>query len=159
MHLERPLWVHHTHLVRVSHLSEVIPKLLRGYHRIGAPPLLYDIIIGYTSGSCQNFKFRFFFSHHLRIDYLGHGGQGLSHKSLLQMGPDPTQAYFSTAVNKSQTRLWPKYFLTQPDVIFLNQRGKRLKNLEFLGEIFQTQTKDGWLDVTRATKNLTWAPH
>jgi len=33
--------------------------------------------------------------------------------------------------------------LTQPKEIVSGQKGKKLKNLGFLGEIFQTQTKDG----------------
>jgi len=33
--------------------------------------------------------------------------------------------------------------LTQPEDIFLTQGGKNLENLVFLGETFQTQTKDG----------------
>jgi len=32
--------------------------------------------------------------------------------------------------------------LTQPDEIF-RPEGKKIENLGFLGEIFQTQTKDG----------------
>jgi len=33
--------------------------------------------------------------------------------------------------------------LTRPDEIYFDAQGKKLKNLGFLGEIFQTQTKDG----------------
>jgi len=36
---------------------------------------------------------------------------------------------------------------TQRD--FFNPTGNKLKNLGFLGEIFQTQTKDGWPNPTR----------
>jgi len=43
--------------------------------------------------------------------------------------PDMTQAYFWPAVNKS---LWPGYFLTWPDEIFL-------KNWDFEGKIFLIQ--------------------
>jgi len=62
------------------------------------------------------------------------------------MGPDPTRAYFWPAVNKRQTRPWPGYFLTWPEEIFFDPKGKKLKNLMFLGELFQiqTQTIDGW---------------
>jgi len=67
--------------------------------------------------------------------------------------PDPTQAYFWPTVNQRLTRLWPGYFLTQPDKIFLIRRAKNWKILWFFGEIFQTQTKDGWPDPN--TKNLT----
>jgi len=38
--------------------------------------------------------------------------------SHIEMGPDPTRAYFWPAVNKRPTRLWPRYFLTQPEAIF-----------------------------------------
>jgi len=41
------------------------------------------------------------------------------------------------------TRLWPRYFLFQPEEIFFVWREK-LKNLTFLGEILQTQTINGW---------------
>jgi len=42
----------------------------------------------------------------------------------LDMGPDLTQAYFWSAVNKRPTRLWPRYFLTPPDEIFFTWGGK-----------------------------------
>jgi len=73
----------------------------------------------------------------------------------LEMVPDPTRAYFWPAVNKRPTRLWPGYFLTRPEAIFFDPKGKKLKNLTFIGEIFeiQTQTINGWPDPTRATKN------
>jgi len=32
--------------------------------------------------------------------------------------------------------------LTRPEEIFLDPEGRKLKNLVFLGEIFQTQTKE-----------------
>jgi len=67
------------------------------------------------------------------------------------MGPDLTQAYFWPAVNKRPTCLRPRYFLTQPEEIIFDPKGKILKNLTFLGEIFQiqTQTINGWPDPTR----------
>jgi len=60
--------------------------------------------------------------------------------------PDPTRAYFWPAVNKRPTRLLPEYFPTQPEEIFFDPKGKKLKNLTFLGEIFQIQTQiiNGW---------------
>jgi len=67
------------------------------------------------------------------------------------MSPDPTRTYFWPAVNKRQTPLWPEYFSTRPDDIFLepfDPKGKKLKNLTFLGEI-HTQSKDGWPNLTR----------
>jgi len=62
---------------------------------------------------------------------------------IVEMGPDPTRAYFWTAINKRPTCLWPGYFPTQPEEIFFDPKGK---NLTFLGEIFriQTQTINGW---------------
>jgi len=55
----------------------------------------------------------------------------------VEMGPDPTRAYFWPAANKRLTRLRPGYFPTQHDEIFLTLRGKKLKNFMLLGEIFQ----------------------
>jgi len=70
---------------------------------------------------------------------------------LIEMGPDPTRAYFRPAVNKRPTRLWPGYFPTRPEAIFFYRKGKKLKILTFLGEIFQilTQTINGWPNPTR----------
>jgi len=69
----------------------------------------------------------------------------------LEMGPDPTRAYFWPTVNKRPTRLWPGYFPTRPEAIFFDPKGKKLKNLTFLEEIFeiQTQTINGWPGLTR----------
>jgi len=60
-----------------------------------------------------------------------------------------TQAYFWPAVNKRQTRPWRGYFLTRPEEIFFDPKVKKMKNLTFLGEIFQTQTIDGWPNLIR----------
>jgi len=38
------------------------------------------------------------------------------------MGPDPTRAYFWSAVNKRLTHFWPRYFLTWPKENFLTWR-------------------------------------
>jgi len=65
------------------------------------------------------------------------------------MDPDLTRAYFWTAFNKRLTRLWPRYFLKR----FFDKKGKKIKILWFLGEILQTQTKDGWPD--QSNKKLT----
>jgi len=74
---------------------------------------------------------------------------------LLDMGPDPIRAYFWPAVNKRSAQLWSGYFPTRPEAIFFDPKGKKLKNLTFLGEIFQilTQTINGWPDPTQDTKN------
>jgi len=66
----------------------------------------------------------------------------------LEMGPDPTRAYFWPAVNKRPTQVLSDP--TQPKVIFFDPKGKKLKNLPFLGEIFkiQTQTINVWPDPT-----------
>jgi len=47
-------------------------------------------------------------------------------------------------------------FLTWPDEIFLTRKGKKLKILVFLGEIFQTQnqTKDDWPELSRKKISL-----
>jgi len=42
----------------------------------------------------------------------------------LEMGPDPTRAYFWPAVNKRLACLWPGYFFTQPQDVFLIRREK-----------------------------------
>jgi len=70
---------------------------------------------------------------------------------LVEMDPDPTRAYFLPAVNKRPTRLWPGYFPTWPEAIFFDPKGKKLKNLTFLGEIFGilTKTINVWPDPTR----------
>jgi len=70
---------------------------------------------------------------------------------LLETGPDPTQAHFWPAVNKWPIRLWPGYFPTRPEAIFFDRKRKKLKNLTFLGELFeiQTQTINGWPNPTR----------
>jgi len=61
-----------------------------------------------------------------------------------EMGPDLTQAYFWPAENKRPTRLRLGYFPTRRD--FFDSKGKKLKNLTFLREIFQIQTQTiyGW---------------
>jgi len=63
------------------------------------------------------------------------------------MGPDPTRAYFWPAVNKR-----PTWVLSNPtrSNFFLPEGGK-LKNLTFLGEIFQilTQTINRWPDPSK----------
>jgi len=71
---------------------------------------------------------------------------------------DPTLAYieidtFSLACDTSLllTRSWPRYFLTRRD--FFWPKGKKLKILAFLGNIFQTQTIDGWPDLTQVKKS------
>jgi len=65
--------------------------------------------------------------------------------SIIEMAPNLTRAYFWPKVNERPTCLWSGYFLIQLDEIFY-PKGKKLKNLEFLGEIFQT--KDGWPNLT-----------
>jgi len=58
------------------------------------------------------------------------------------MGPDPTQP---------GPTLWPRYFLTQPEEIFLIRRENIEKFDIFRGGIFQiqTQTINGWPEPTR----------
>jgi len=65
-----------------------------------------------------------------------------SNATRVEPGPDPTRAYFWPAVNK---KLIFFHFSNQPDEISFDPKGKKLKNLGFLGENFQTQTqtKDG----------------
>jgi len=60
----------------------------------------------------------------------------------VETGPDSTRTYFWPAVNKRPTCCRPRYFLTRPEDIFFDPKGKKLKNLKFLGEIFQIQMAD-----------------
>jgi len=53
----------------------------------------------------------------------------------LEMGPDPTRAYFWPAVNKRLTRLWPEYFLTWPKEIFFTRREK-IEKFDIFSENF-----------------------
>jgi len=59
--------------------------------------------------------------------------------------PDLTRAYFWPAVNQRPTGLWPWYFLTQPDEIFLIRKEKIAK--------FGILGVNGWPEPTRTTKN------
>jgi len=51
--------------------------------------------------------------------------------------PYPTQAHFWPAVNKGLNPLWPGCFW--PDPMIFDPKQKKLINLRFLEEIFQTQ--------------------
>jgi len=64
--------------------------------------------------------------------------------SEVEMGPDPTPAYFWATVNKRLTRLRPGYFPTRPEE-------KKIQKFDVFGENFQiqTQTINGWPDPTR----------
>jgi len=65
------------------------------------------------------------------------------------MGRDPTRVYFWHALNKGLTLIWP-------DEIFFSS-GKKNKNWDFLGEIFQTQR---WLTQhDLGQKKFTWTHH
>jgi len=73
-----------------------------------------------------------------------------------EMGPDPTGAYFWPKVNKRPTRLWPGYFLTRPEEIFLTPREKNWKIWHFYGKFSKFKPKPFWLtrpNLTLATKN------
>jgi len=59
--------------------------------------------------------------------------------------PDPTQAYFWPAVNKRPTQLWPGYFLTWPDVIFLIRRAKWLL-WKMWGTHSRVKASTSWVD-------------
>jgi len=62
--------------------------------------------------------------------------------------PNSTRAYLCFAVNKRPTHLWPGYFLTRPDKIFLTPREK-LKYLYFYRGNFPNLEVS---DPTHATK-------
>jgi len=55
--------------------------------------------------------------------------------------PDSTQAYFWPVVNKGMTRLWPGYFLTQPNEIW--------KIWDFIGKFSNTKPKPMMADPTQ----------
>jgi len=54
----------------------------------------------------------------------------------LEMGPDPTRAYFWPTVYKSSTHLWPGYFLTRLEAIFSFEGQKIGKFGTFWGNLF-----------------------
>jgi len=64
---------------------------------------------------------------------------------VLEMGPDPTWAYFWPAVNKRPTSLWPKYFLTRHKEIFFDRKGKNWKIWCFRGKFPNTNPNQEWL--------------
>jgi len=70
--------------------------------------------------------------------------------------PNQTKAYFWPAVNKRLACLWPGTFWPDPKRFFFIWRGK-IKKIHILGEIFQTQTKNGWPGSTRV-KNIWLGP-
>jgi len=55
--------------------------------------------------------------------------------------PNPTRAYFKPAVNKRLTHLWPGYFLTRPNDIFLSEGEK----IEFFCIFRENFPNAGWL--------------
>jgi len=77
--------------------------------------------------------------------------------------------YFWPTVNERLTRLWPGYFLTQPEEIFFHLKGKKIEKIYiFRGNFPNLNSNHKWLtrpDPTQATKNwpklgqkfLTWA--
>jgi len=56
---------------------------------------------------------------HLYTQYLSSLWAEQQGPAQLEMDPDLTRTYFWPPVNKMLTRLWPGYFLTQPEKIFL----------------------------------------
>jgi len=75
----------------------------------------------------------------------------------LEMGLDPTRAYFWPAVNKSPTRLWPRHFPTRPEAIFFDPKEKKIEKFDVFRRNFSNfNPNHKWLtrpDPTRATKN------
>jgi len=62
----------------------------------------------------------------------------------LEMGPDPTQAYFWPTINKRPSCLWPGYFLIQPKEIFF-PKGKIEKFDIFRGNFPNSNPNHKWL--------------
>jgi len=74
--------------------------------------------------------------------------------------PDPIRAYFWPAVNKMLTRLWPRYFSTRPEEIFLIRREKIKKFDIFRGNFPNSNTNHKWLTrLDPGQKCLTWTHH
>jgi len=66
------------------------------------------------------------------------------HYCVLEMGPDPTWAYFWPAVNKRATRLQPEYFLTRPEEIFF--KGQTIEKFDiFRGNFPNSNPNHKWL--------------
>jgi len=65
--------------------------------------------------------------------------------------PDPTWAYFWPAVNKRPTCPLTQVLFDTTRWDFFDPKGRKLKNLGFLGEIIQTQTKAmlTWLNPSK----------
>jgi len=63
----------------------------------------------------------------------------------LEMGPDPTQAYFWPAVNKRPTCLWPGYYWPYPKRFFLTRREKIEKFDIFRGNFPNSNPNHKWL--------------
>jgi len=74
----------------------------------------------------------------------------------IELGPDPTRAYFWPAVNKRPTHLWPGYLLNGPKRFFWPE-GLKIFNFDlFTGNFPNPNTNHRWLPrpvSTRATKN------
>jgi len=82
-------------------------------------------------------------------------------ESLFNFYPtDPIRAYFWPAVNKRPTRLWPGYFLTQPEEIFWSH-GKKFENLDvFRGNFPNPNSNYRWLTRPNPShKKLTRTHH
>jgi len=56
---------------------------------------------------------------------------------------------------KRPTRLRPGYFLTWPEEIIFDPNGKKLKNLEFLGEIFSKMANPTLIEQKKMIRNET----
>jgi len=62
----------------------------------------------------------------------------------VEMGPDPTRAYFWPTVNKRPTRLWPRYFPTRSN--FFWSEGKKIEKFDiFRGNFLNSNPNHKWL--------------
>jgi len=74
----------------------------------------------------------------------------------LEMDPATTRA-----VNKRPTHLWPRYFLTDPKIFYLIQRGENWKIWNFRGNFPNPDPNQKWLTQlgpTLAAKNWPYRP-
>jgi len=77
-------------------------------------------------------------------------------QSVIEMGPNPTRPELTLDLQKIRGQPGFNRGTFRPDPKqFFYPKQKKIENLTFLGEIFQilTQTRNGWPNLTRATKN------
>jgi len=78
----------------------------------------------------------------------------------VDMGPDPTRAYFWPTVNKRPTRLRPRYFLTQLEEIFFYSKGLKIEKFNiFRGNFPNLNSNQKWLTWPDPGQNFLTQTH